>query len=121
MNWILFIIGAAILIIIRNQVFKKIDEDEKKALATPGTATFLRSNFQEVIDYLLSKPNYTILFERSDAIKIGVSLDSDYYLIQQSYPKVFIAHIKYSNLEQEWRFNRNESSQHIIYELKKNT
>lgn len=119
MSWILIIIAAIVLIIIKNSVFNKIDEDERKALSTPGRAVFLRNNYQEVIDWVESKANYNILFERTDMIKIGLTNENEYYAISNYSGGVMIAFVRFSSVVREWQFVRGESAKHIIYELNK--
>lgn len=119
MNWGLFIIAAIILLCIRNAIFKKLDKDEQKYLSTPGRADFLRIHYQQVITFIQNKPNYQILFERSDLIRIGVEDETEYYAIGSSCGKILIAYVRFSSVVKEWKFRKNESVEHIIYELSK--
>lgn len=84
MKWITFAIIAIILWAIKKAIFKKIDEDEQRALSTPGRANFIREHYKGVIDYILSNSEYSIIFERTDAIKIGTSDKKEYLAIHQS-------------------------------------
>lgn len=120
MNWIVFIIVAIILLCIRKFIFNKIDEDEKRALSTPGRADFLREHYQEVITFVENKPNYRILFERVDMIKIGLKDETEYYAISNhSGGAVFVAFVRYSSVVKEWHFKKGEMPKHIVYELSK--
>ena len=119
MNIILIIIAGIILIWIRSIIFKKIDKDEAIALATPGRANFIRDNYEPIIDYTLSLPNARIEFERADQIKVSLENDSEYLVINSYSGGLLIAHIKWSAVQKEWKFSRNEMPQHIIYELQK--
>jgi len=53
MKYIVFAIAVIILWQIKKKIFAKIDEDEERALNTPGTANYIRTNFSQVIEYLL--------------------------------------------------------------------
>lgn len=119
MNWVVFIIAAIILLCIRNFIFRKIDEEEKKALSTPGHANFLREHYQDVITFVENKPNYQILFERADMIKIGVKNEAEYYVISNDGGGALVAFVRHSSVVKEWRFKKGEMSKHIIYELSK--
>ena len=119
MSWIILVIAAIILLCIKNSIFNKIDEDEKKALSTPGRADFLRKNYQEVITFIENKPNYQILFERADMIKMGLKDGTEYYAISNFSGGVLIAFVRYSSVVKEWHFKREEMSKHIIYEIGK--
>lgn len=119
MSWIILIIAAIVLLCVKNSIFNKIDEDEKKALSTPGRADFLRKNYQEVITFIENKPNYQIQFERADMIKIGLKDETEYYAIGNYSGGVSVAFVRYSSVVKEWRFKREEISKHIIYEIEK--
>ena len=81
MNWIYFIIGLGVIFYLKRIFDRKIDEDERKALSTPGRANFLRDNYQDVITFLENKPGYKILFERADMVKIGMPDGNEYYAV----------------------------------------
>lgn len=117
MKWFIFAVIAIILWAIRNAILKKIDEDEQRSLSTPGRANFIREHYQGVIDYILSNSEYQIIFERTDAIRIGTSDKKEYLAIHQSSEGLLIAFIKYSSVQKEWHFSRGETEKHIIYEL----
>ena len=120
MNWIYFIIGLGVIFYLKRIFDRKIDEDERKALSTPGRANFLRDNYQDVITFLENKPGYKILFERVDMVKIGMPDGNEYYAVSNhSGGCILIAFIKFSMVSKEWRFTRGELSKHIIYELEK--
>lgn len=119
MSWIILIIAAIVLLCIKNSIFNKIDEDEKKALSIPGRADFLRKNYQEVITFVEDKLNYQILFERTDMVKIGLKDATEYYVIGNYSGGVSVAFVRYSSVVKEWHFKREEMSKHIIYEIKK--
>jgi hypothetical protein len=72
MSIVLIIICVVVLIYSFN-CRSKIDQEEKAALKTPGTADRLRDNFSGLINMLLSNPSHTILMERKydESIRIG--------------------------------------------------
>ena len=119
MKILIFIICAIILFWIRSLINKKIDKDEAIALATPGRANFIRENYGLVIDYTLSLPNAQIEFERTDQIRVSFENKKEYLAINSYSGGILIAHIKWSAIQKEWSFSRNEIPQHIIYELQK--
>jgi hypothetical protein len=118
MSWIIIVVIIIIGVIIKNAAFKKIDESEQKALKTPGQAIYLRNHYSDVIDSLMQKNSYQILFERSDMIKIGES-ETEYFSISNYSGGVFVAYVHNGIVWKEWKFSRGESSAHIIYELNK--
>ena len=119
MKFLLFIIAAIGLFWLRSIIFKKIDEDEAKALATPGRANFIRDNYNEIVEFILKRPHSKILFERKDQIRIGINDESEYIAINSYSGGLLIVYVKWSAVQKEWKFTRNESSSHIIYELHK--
>lgn len=119
MSWIILIIVAIVLLCIKNSIFNKIDEEEKKALSTPGRANFLREHYQDVITFVENKPNYQILFKRADMVKIGLKDGNEYYAISNFSGGVSIAFVRYSSVVKEWHFKREEMPKHIIYEIGK--
>lgn len=119
MKILIFIIVAVLLLWIRTLINKKIDRDEAIALATPGRANFIRDNYEPVVDYTLSLHNARLEFERADQIRVSLENDKDYLAINSYSGGLLIAHVKWSAVQKEWKFSRNEMPQHIIYELQK--
>lgn len=119
MKIVFLIVAIAVLFWLKSIMFKKIDREEAKYLTTPGRANFIRDNYFEVIDFILNRPHTKILFERADHIKIGINGENEYIIINSYSGGLLIAYIKWSTVQNEWRFMRNESSKHIIYELHK--
>ena len=119
MKFLLFLIAAIGLFWLKSIIFKKIDEDEAKALATPGRANFIRDNYNEIVEFILKRPHSKILFERKDQIRIGLNDESEYIAINSYSGGLLIVYVKWSAVQKEWKFTRNESSSHIIYELHK--
>lgn len=119
MKVVLIIIACALIFLLRSKYMKKIDEDEAKALATPGRANYIRDNFPSVVDYFISLDNAKILLERADMIKIGIGSEGDYYAIGNSSSGLHIAYVKWSSVQKEWSFKSNEDPKHIIYEVSK--
>lgn len=93
MKYIVFAIAVIILWQIKKKIFAKIDEDEERALNTPGTANYIRTNFSQVIEYLNSKPGYYVIFERSDMIQIGTSKSDEYHVVHQHSGGLLIAFV----------------------------
>lgn len=114
MKYIVFAIAVIILWQIKKKIFAKIDEDEERALNTPGTANYIRTNFSQVIEYLNSKPGYHVIFERSDMIQIGTSKSDEYYVVHQHSGGLLIAFVRHSNVYKEWKFSRGEDINHIL-------
>ena len=81
MSIFLIVIAIIVVFIIHQSIMKKIDEEEAKALKTPGTATFLRNNFGGFIDEVLRDDNNYILFERAGQIRFGKKDSPGYELI----------------------------------------
>lgn len=119
MKFLLLLIAAIGLFWLKSIILKKIDEDEAKALATPGRANFIRDNYNEVVEFILKRPYSKILFERKDQIRIGINDESEYIAINSYSGGLLIVYVKWSAVQKEWKFTRNESSSHIIYELHK--
>lgn len=119
MSWVIFIIACVVLLIIRNAVFKKIDEEEYKDATTPGTAEFLRKNFSSVIDLVESSLNYKKEFENSYLIRFVSCTDSvDKILLQQSMGKIIVAKIHIDQAEKEWELSREQVTLMALEEIK---
>jgi len=78
----------------------------------------IRSNFGEVIEYLLFNAGNYILSEKEGLIRIGIS-DSEYYALYHNSKYFFVAFVKWSRVQREWRYNIKEDPRHIVYELSK--
>ena len=120
MKYIFFAIVVIILWWLKKLYFAKLDRDEEKAARTPGEATYIREHFPNVIQFILSKPGYHIIFERTDMIKMGQSDSEEYYMISQYSGGLLITLVRKSNVVQEWSFSREEDEKHIIYKLQSN-
>lgn len=72
MSIVIIIIGIVVIIYAYNSL-SKIDQEEKVALKTPGTADKLRSNFPVLINMLLTPSSHTIIMERKydESLRIG--------------------------------------------------
>lgn len=102
---------------------KKIDEEEKVALKTPGQATRLRENFGDLITLLLQSEDHYIKFERSydESIRIGNSKNQELFLSYSSLgsngPKLLVACIEHSILLKELKFDKSRSTNSIYQEI----
>lgn len=119
MSWVIFIIACVVLLIIRNAIFKKIDEDEHKAATTPGIAEFLRNNFSSVIDLVESSSKYKKEFENSYLIRFVSLTDSvDKILLQQSMGKIIVAKIHIDQAEKRWELSKEQVTLMALEEIK---
>ncbi len=118
MSWIVFIIACVVLLIIRNAIFKKIDEDEYKAATTPGTAEYLRNNFSSVIDLVESSTKYQKEFENSYLIRFVSRNNVDKILLQQSSGKVIVAKIHIDKAEKRWELSKEQVTAMALEEIK---
>lgn len=102
---------------------KKIDEEEKAALKTPGNATRLRENYGEVLDLVMQSGDHTILFERSydESVRIGNSRSQQLFMSYSSLgshgPELRVACIQDSMVLKEWVFDKRRSSLSIYQEI----
>lgn len=118
MSWIVFIIACVVLLIIRNAIFKKIDEDEYKAATTPGTSEYLRNNFSSVIDLVESSTKYQKEFENSYLIRFVSRNNVDKILLQQSSGKVIVAKIHIDKAEKRWELSKEQVTAMALEEIK---
>lgn len=122
MNVILIILCIVGLIYFYNQR-KKIDEEERIALQTPGTADMLRNNFGTLVDLVLSDPDKHIIFERNydQSIKVGSNRSSEIlimtYLMGFHGPEVRVCVVQYNQVIKEWKLNRGESQEALYREI----
>lgn len=102
---------------------KKIDEEEKVALKTPGTATRLRENYGDVITLILHAENHKLLFERSydESVRIGNTRNQELFLSYSSIgshgPELRVACIQDSMVLKEWVFDKRRSAISIYQEI----
>ncbi len=119
MSWIVFIIACVVLLIVRNAIFKKIDEDEYKAATTPGTAEYLRNNFSSVVDLVESSTKYQKEFENSYLIRFVSRNDNvDKILLQQSSGKVIVAKIHIDKAERRWELSKEQVTAMALEEIR---
>lgn len=122
MKIVLIIILIICLFLIKNYK-KKIDEEEKIALNTPGTASRLRENFGDVIELILQSKNNKILFERSydESIRIGNSNNQELFMsysnLGSNKSELRVTCVQDSMVLKEWTFNNNRSSISIYQEI----
>jgi hypothetical protein len=122
MTVILIIICVVVFIWVTNSK-KKIDEEEKVALKTPGVATRLREHYGDVLDLILEDENHTILFERSydESVKIGNSKNQQLFMSYSSLgshgPELRVACIQDSMVLKEWVFDKRRSAISIYQEI----
>ena len=81
----LLIIVAIAITVWYFSAMRKIDREEEEALKTPGNAVFLRKNFGEFINKILSDSNNYIEFERSDQIRFAKKSTPDLKLIIENF------------------------------------
>ena len=120
MSIVLIIICVVVLVYSFNYR-SKIDQEEKVALKTPGTADRLRSNFPGLISMLLSNPSHTILMERKydESIRIGNDDRQELFLSFSALggPQIHVACIDHSQVLKEWKFERELSDSQIFNEI----
>lgn len=117
MNIIIIIICIIAAFWIKSSVFNKIDREEAKAHATPGRAGYIRDHHMPVVNYVLSIPNSSILFENSDSIRIGIDGENEYIVIHSDSRGLLMAHVKWSAVQKEWKFSKDQSDSQIISNL----
>lgn len=120
MSIVLIIICVVVLIYSFN-FRSKIDQEEKAALKTPGTADRLRDNFSGLINMLLSNPSHTILMERKydESIRIGNNERQELFISFSALggPQIHVACIDHSQVLKEWKFERKLSDIQIFNEI----
>lgn len=120
MRIVLIIICVVVFIYLCNYR-SKIDQEEKVALTTTGTADKLRSNFSGLINMLLSDPTHTILMERKydESIRIGNDNHQELYISYSALggPRIHVVFFEYSQVINEWKFDRNLSDSQIFNEI----
>ncbi|MGM9694535.1 MAG: hypothetical protein ACI3YC_05965 [Alloprevotella sp.] len=120
---IVLIILCVVLFIWATNFKKKIDEDEKVALKTPGKASRLRENYGDVLDLVLQSDDHTLLFERSydESVRIGNSHNQELFMSYSSLgshgPELRVACIQDSMVLKEWIFDKRRTSFSIYQEI----
>ena len=121
---------ATIIIIICIVVFifatiskRKIDDEEKVLLKTPGEAVQLWENYGKVLEFILRSKDHKILFERSydQSVKIGNSHNQELFLFYTAFgahgPELRVACTQDSMLLKEWVFDKRRTSVSIYNEI----
>lgn len=120
MNIILIIFCLVVLFFLFNYR-KKIDQEERVALKTPGTADKLRGNFSGLISMLLSNSSHTILMERKydESMRIGNDNRQELFISYSALggPKIYVVCIDHSQVIKEWKFSRELSDIQIYNEI----
>lgn len=99
---------------------KKIDEEEKVALKTPGTATRLREHYGELVDLLAKNPNHRILLERKydESIRFGNTKGQELFLSYSGLgQELRVACIQDSMVVMERTFKKQTPTSFIYNEL----
>lgn len=115
---IILIIICIVAIILLLNYRKKLDQEHKIALKTPGIADKLRKNYPYLINRLLNDPSHTILMERKydQSIRIGNDIRQELFICL-SFNELFIAFIDRSLVVKEWKFDSKHSEYQIINEV----
>lgn len=119
MGTTLTIILSIVVIIIYKIGMKKIDDDERKAMKTPGVAEYIRNNFPSIVDCLTKADGYTKDFERNGYIRFVNSDCSQKVVLQQWSGKLNIAIERNGSLIKEWSIGIKDLNSLLISEIKK--
>lgn len=97
---------------------RKIDEDEIKAMKSPGVAEYIRKNFQSIVDCITSANGYKKEFERSDYMRFVNSDCGQKVVLQQWSGKLKIAYERNGRLIKEWSVGVKDLNSLLISEIK---
>ena len=118
---ILVIIICVVAIILLFNYRSKIDQEEKVALKTSGTAEKLRSNFPGLINLLLGNPSHRIIMERKydESIRLVNEEGQELFISYSALggPQIHVACIQHSQVIKEWKFKRDYSDNQIFNEI----
>lgn len=119
---IILIILCVIGLIATFSYRRKIDEEEKVALKTPGQAGKLRASYGNLISMLLNNSNNRILFEREydESIRFGNNRGQELfvsYTLGTHGPQIHVACIEHSQVMQEWTFDHRKTDSQIYQEI----
>ena len=117
MSVVLGIIGVAVLVVIHMIFNQKIDEEEKRALSTPRTATFIRTNFPEIVEVVSSVPSVQKEFERADLIRFDIPNASAKVILQQWSGMLHVIIVKNSSVQREWEVSKNGTTESLLQEI----
>ena len=116
MKYFLIVIAIFFVFFVHRRITQKIDKEEAEALRTPGTATFIRTHFPNLVETLVTEYHLSIEFERNDCIRL-INPQGDMLLLQQFSGKLKVAYFHESTLVQEWDFETNEQIRKIVNQV----
>lgn len=112
------ILIIAIFYIHRN-INKKIDADEKKAMETPGTASYIRDKFPEIINCISSTPCIEKEFERDGYIRFLNSNTKNKIVLQQWSGKLNIVLTNDQRVLNKWEVGVKDIDSLLLSEIKR--
>lgn len=116
MKWVLIIIAAVVLSVLKNKYFKKLDREQEEYLKKDGHATYIRSHWPNLIEQVVSISGLSISKERNDAVIIGDTNATKIYF-GQDLGRLAVVYIRKGQVIQQWKFDQSSSAQDIINQI----
>ena len=113
MKWVIIIAVIIILFFWKRKVFEKMDKEHEEYLKQDGNATYIRTNWPNIVEKIESISGLSIEKERNDAVIFGDSKNIKVYLGQEM-GRLSVVYINNNEVIQRWTFKRSISTQTII-------
>ena len=116
MKWIIVVIIAIVLIVIKNKYFQKLDAEHEEDLIKDGYASFIRTNWPNLVEQIVSISGLPINKERNDAVFFG-NVDEEQVHLGQDMGRLTILYIVERQIIQKWIFEKTASTEDVINEI----
>ena len=116
MKWIIVVIIAIVLIVIKNKYFQKLEAEHEEYLKKDGYASFIRTNWPNLVEQIVSISGLPINKERNDAVIFG-NVDEEQVHLGQDMGRLMILYIVERQIIQKWIFEKTASTEDVINEI----
>ena len=116
MKWFIIIILVIISFVIKRKYFDKLDREHEEYLKKDGYAVFIRSQWPNLIEQIVSISGLSVRKERDDAVILGDANATQIHL-GQDMGRLSVVYIRQEQVIQQWKFEQLTSTQDVIKEI----
>jgi len=116
MKWVIIILLIVVLLVWKRNYFNKLDREHEEYLKRDGRATYIRTNWPNLVERIVSISGLTIKKERDDAIIIG-DVDGRQVYLGQDIGRLSVLYIRRRQVIQKWTFEGTTSTEEIVNQI----
>ena len=116
MKWLIVILLVIVLLVWKRNFFDIVDKGQEEFLKKDGRATFIRTNWPNLVERVAVISSLSIKKERDDAVIIGDADVRQVYL-GQDMGRLSVIYISKRQIIQKWIFDKSTSTEEIINQI----